>query len=228
MKSWCKKYGALGVAGVLGFGILVSRPLTAAKFADWSPPVNLGGIVNSEFQEFAPHVSKNELSLYFTSSRPEDSAGGEDIWVSQRARETAPWGTPVNLGSVINTAANDRSPALSRDEHYLFFSTDRPGGFGGFDIWVSWRAHTGDDFGWETPVPVTPINSASTDAGSAFLENGGRGTPQLFLASNRPGGPGGLDIYVTTMTGDGFETPVGGRNSTLAGTDATRASGMTV
>jgi hypothetical protein len=53
----------------------------------------------------------------------------------------------MNLGETINTGANERTPALSRDGHYLFFASDRPGGLGGLDIWLSWRASTHDLFG---------------------------------------------------------------------------------
>ena len=121
-----------------------------------------------------------------------------------------PWGQPVNLGSIINTAANERSPGLSRDGHHLFFATTRPGGSGGFDIWVSWRHDTRDDFGWQTPVNLgAQFNSAATDAGPAYFENDDAGVPLLFLASNRPGGAGGLDIYVSELTASGsFGPPV--------------------
>src|SRR5437879_4513220 len=51
-----------------------------------------------------------------------------------------PWSAPVNLGPVINTAANEQHPAISRDGLSLYISSDRSGGFGGTDIWVSQRA----------------------------------------------------------------------------------------
>jgi hypothetical protein len=52
------------------------------------------------------------------------------------------WGVPLNLGSIINTEANERSPALSRDGHLLLFASTRADGLSGFDIWVAWRAHS--------------------------------------------------------------------------------------
>ena len=87
----------------------------------------------------------------------------------------------MNLGTIINTEANERSPALSRDGHYLFFATTRAGGSGGFDIWVSWRHDTRDDFGWQTPVnlgtqfnsprptPARPISKTTTAASLFFF-----------------------------------------------------------
>jgi hypothetical protein len=205
---------AAGAVSIL-LGLAVASPLlrhdaAAAKFGDWSVPVNLGSVVNTEYGEVAAHVSKDGLSLYFASNRPASygSFGGEDLWVSQRASQDAAWGTPVNLGAVVNTASIDRSPALSRDGHYLFFASDRTGGLGGLDVWVAWRANTRDDFGWEAPVNLgAPVNSASTDAGPNFFENDDAGVPLLFMATNRPGGPGGLDVYVSALAGGQFGPP---------------------
>ena len=181
-------------------GLLSISLVAGAQSSDWSPAANLGGLINSSAEEFAPHVSKNGLSLYFTSTRP-GGFGGEDLWVARRSDRNDPWGLPVNLGAVINTGANERSPTLSRDGHHLFFATTRPGGSGGFDIWASWRHDKHDDLAWSAPVHLGPeLNSAATDAGPDYFENDDGGIPLLFLASNRPGGTGGLDIYVSTLT----------------------------
>ena len=185
------------------FGLFSVYSVAAPMYSDWSEAVNLGPVVNSTANDFAPHISKNGLSLYFTSARP-GGFGGEDLWVSQRARRHDPWGPPVNLGPTINTEVLERSPALSRDGRLLFFASTRPGGFGGFDIWVSWRAHSHDDFGWQPPVNLgEAINTSETDAGPNYFENDDVGIPLLFLASNRPGGAGGLDIYVSELATNG-------------------------
>jgi hypothetical protein len=179
-----------------------ARSLEARRVSEWSPPENLGADVNSAFEDFAPHLSSDGLALYLTSTRPE-SLGGEDLWVVRRASRHDAWGPATNLGPAINTAANERSPALSVNGRLLFFGTDRPGGSGGFDIWLSWRADPNDDFGWQPPVNVgTGINSASTDAGPSFLEpRTSSRMPQIFFGSARPGGLGGLDIYVGSVPG---------------------------
>jgi hypothetical protein len=169
-------------------------------------PLNLGSDVNSGFEDLSPHLSSDGLALYFASTRPE-SQGGEDLWISRRSNRREPWGPATNAGPTLNTPANERSPALSSNRRLLFFATDRPGGSGGFDIWVSWRPDPRDDFGWQTPVNLgSGINSPATDAGPSFFERGDRwpgrtAIPQLYLASTRPGGPGGLDIYVGSVPG---------------------------
>jgi hypothetical protein len=109
----------------------------------------------------------------------------------------------VNLGAALNTTAADSVPALSRDGHWLFFSSDRPGGFGGNDIWASWRADVDDDLGWEPPVNLGPnVNTALTDFGAAYLAVAGA-RPQLFF------GRGGADrdLYVSELGTDGSWGP---------------------
>jgi len=107
----------------------------------------------------------------------------------------------MNLGGTINTGANDRTPALSRDGHYLFFASDRPGGLGGLDLWISWRANTHDIFGWESPMNLGVLNSPATDGGPSFFENDDAGIPQLYVTSSKAGGLGGIDIYVSALIG---------------------------
>ncbi len=189
----------MGLALLMAAG--TSDTLDASGGFDWSPPMNIGAEVNSAFEDTAPHLSSDGLALYFSSTRPE-SQGLEDLWVSRRPNRHAPWGAAANLGPAINTPANERSPALSRNRRLLFFATDRAGGAGGFDIWLSWRPDPTDDFGWQPPVNLgSGINTAATDAGPSFLEHGPGPIPQLYLATVRPGGLGGLDIYVASVPG---------------------------
>jgi len=195
---------ALTVLLVLG---LVGYNAAASKFSDWAAPVNLGPIVNSPFNDFAPAISKNGLSLYFSSDRP-GGLGPSDIWVSQRNSRDDPWGVPVNLGPPVNTLFGERAPNFSRDGHWMFFVSDRPGGVGGDDLWVSWRTNIHDDLGWQPPINLgAGVNSATFDAGATFFENDEAGTPLLFFGSTRGGGPGGEDIYVSAQTADGSFGP---------------------
>jgi hypothetical protein len=218
-------------AFLLAIALLVAivpseRGEAAAKFGSWSPPVNLGVVVNGSFGDFAPQVSKDGLSLYFASTRPAEfgSFGGEDLYVSRRASLDAPWGTPINLGMAVNTSSNERSPALSRDGHYLFFASDRSGGSGALDLWVCWRQATHDDFAWESPQNLgAAVNSTATDAGPGFFENDDYGVPHIYLASNRPGGAGGLDVYLSTIVGGLIQSPVAVVELNTAGLDLTPA-----
>jgi hypothetical protein len=165
----------------------------------------MGTVINSDWDDAAAAVTKDGKSLYLTSNRP-DGYGGYDLWVSQRDSEEAPWGHPANLGPVVNGPYVEVSSALSRDGHWMAFHTNRPGGQGGFDLMVSWRQYTHDDFAWEAPVHLTTVNSAADDQSPAFFE--GEDGLELYFSSTRAGGLGGSDIYVCRMNEDGtFSTP---------------------
>jgi hypothetical protein len=191
----------LGGALVLVWAFTASS--RAQRYSEWSAPINLGPTVNSTSMDRGPAISKDGLSLYFASTRP-GGFGGEDIYVSQRETRDSEWGPPINLGPIINTTSNEIVPAFSRDGHLLFFATGRPGGFGGADIWVSRREHTHDDFAWQPAENLgAGVNSTSIDAGPSYFENDEVGVPQLYFNSNRPGGPGISNIYVSEQTADG-------------------------
>jgi Tol biopolymer transport system component len=190
------------LTAVVLVALLASYPTAAPKYSDWSAPKNLGAVVNSPFNDQGPAISKDGLSLYFSSGRPGGS-GGSDIWVSQRDSLDTQWGPPENLnkfGGVVNTAADDSIPALSRDEHWLFFNSNRSGGSGDTDIWASYRQQTHDDFGWWMPVHIEGgVNSSFKDQGAGYFENDEGGAPLLFFGSDRSGGPGMNDIYVCQL-----------------------------
>ena len=176
--------------------------LASARYSEWAEPVNLGPTVNSPANDLAAEISKDALSLYFGSNRP-GGFGANDIYVSRRASVDEPWGTPVNLGPVINSAFGDAGPHLSRDGHLLFFTSGRPG-FGANDLWVSHRTNTNDDFGWETPVNLgPPINTADGELGPSMRR------PEFYFWRGPPTAtaiPG--DIYVSRMSGDDFDVPI--------------------
>ena len=102
------------------------------------------------------------------------------------------WSEPVNLGSTINTTFNEQGPTLSNDELSLYFGSDRPGGIGGFDVWVSQRACK--DCAWEAPLDLGPaVNTASDETGPGLSVDG----HLLFFRSTRPGGAGLGDVFLS-------------------------------
>jgi hypothetical protein len=148
-------------------------------FTGWAEPTNLGAEVNSASIDQHPAISKKGLSLYFISNRP--GGGGWDIYVSQRESLADPWGQPVNLGQNVNSASMENAPTLSRDGHLLFFGSNRPGGCGGFDIWVAYRRHTHDDFDWEPAVNLgCVINTAFDEDGPNYFEDEESGVTTLY------------------------------------------------
>lgn len=193
----------------LGFvlvSLLAARALHAQKFSEWSPPQHLPAPVNSPYNDQHPAISRDGLSLYFSSDRP-GGFGDLDIWVSQRASLDDPWEEPVNLGPNINTAGKDLGPNFSPDGHHLYFF--RPGQCGGGDLFVSYRKDRRDDFGWEPAENLgCQINSPQNDAGPTFFADDETGTTVLYFTSlNRPGNVGDWDIYVSTLQSDGTFGP---------------------
>ncbi len=188
--------------------ILASLSFAAGpRYSDWSEPVNLGPVINTGYNDQHPALSKDGLSLYISSDRP-GGFGATDLWVSQRARVDDPWGPPQNLGPIINTSGVELAPAFSRDGHWLFFHTDRPGGFGGVDIWASYREHTDDDFAWQPPINLgSGVNSPYDDAGPTFFQDDETGIITLYFTSNRPGVAGAADIFSAVMNPDGSFGP---------------------
>ncbi|HXG95751.1 MAG TPA: hypothetical protein VNJ06_01415 [Gemmatimonadales bacterium] len=175
----------------------------APRFSEWSAPVNLGALVNSEVEDMAPAISKDGLSLYFASLRA-GGAGGFDIWAARRPTSDAAFGAPQSVGPAINTAGGENQPELSIDGHRLFFNSGAAGGFGQADIYMSRRHDQRDDAGWEAPVNLGGgVNSAARETGADYYEDDATGAAMLNFASNRAGGVGGTDIYVSTRLADG-------------------------
>ena len=100
-------------------------------------------------------------------------------------------GVPVNLGPVVNSPQDDRLPAISADGLELVFSSSRPGGSGGHDLWMSRRVSPTDP--WATPVNLGPRVNSSDDEFYANLSTDGL---TLYFSSSRPGGLGMLDIWM--------------------------------
>ena len=150
----------------LGFGAMT---IGAAEYSDWATPVNLGPIVNSVYLDSCVAISKNGLSLFFSSNRQNPTNQMDrDLYVSKRDSLDAPWGPPEPL-TILNSSVWESCPALSLDEHLLFFTRM---GTGSHDLWVSRRHDRRDDFGWGPPVSVGgDINTAVSEIMPTFFED---------------------------------------------------------
>jgi len=180
--------------------------ITAMMFSTegtpWSDPVNLGATINSAVLDAHPNLSKDGLSIYFTSNRP-GGQGGNDLWVARRDCEDCSWEAPVNLGSAINTSGIDAGSDLSVDGHLLFFHSNRPGSLGGNDIYVSRRADPNDDFAWGPPTPLGPdVNTSFDENAPTYVQSAEDGSANLYFTRG-DAATQAQDLYVAAITRDG-------------------------
>ncbi len=156
-----------------------SNPLTVL----WEPPRLVLGESEKDIDQYDPTLSANKLTLIFVRGRAHPDVGA-NLYQVRRASATDPWGEPKLL-SEVSTSHNEISPELSLDGRRLFFASNRPGGRGGYDIWVSERE--GDD--WGAPVNAgTKVNTGYNEIDPAWFVQGKSGTfdSGLYFSSNRP------------------------------------------
>ncbi|MFN0277840.1 MAG: hypothetical protein ACKVRN_04475 [Pyrinomonadaceae bacterium] len=179
-------------AGGEGLGdIWVSqRPMLTSA---WGPPQNLGTVINTGNVENRPRLSLDGLTMFFNSNRE----GSQDIFISTRTNpnDDFSWTTPVNLGVNINTPdGSESTPAYFEDPTTgiatLYFSSDREGGQGDFDIYQSTRNANGT---FNPAINCAFLNSVARD----FMPFPSRDGLEIYLVSDN-GGLGGLDIWVAT------------------------------
>jgi len=190
--------------------------LNAFANSEWSEPIHLPAPINSSSTELGAQLSPDGLSIYVGSERA-GGHGNVDIWAVRRECVDCPWGEAVNLN--INSSQSDGSAAFSPDGHLLFFSSNRDGGHGGDDIWISYRDDTSDDQGWQTPVNLgAGVNTNGHETGPVYVPALNAEGANIYFAR----GPvtGNSDIYKALVKLDG-ETlgdavPVAELNSTAA------------
>lgn len=145
-------------------------------------PISLN---NPNYLVYNPSLSKDGTKFYFASDMP-GSLGGTDIYVSEIDGDS--FGTPKNLGPVVNTEGNESFPFLHQDG-VLYFSSDGHVGMGLLDVFATVSGKDGEI------VNVInlgdPINSKKDDFTFYLSDDGFKG----YVASNRKGGVGNDDIY---------------------------------
>jgi WD40-like Beta Propeller Repeat len=187
--------------GYGGSDLYVSRRSNKHDDFGWQEPVNLGGVINSPQEDNAPTYFEDEetgiIVLYFTSTRPGGPVGSDPgtfhIYVSTLGDDGS-FG-PAVIVPELSSLKNDTRTAIRRDGLEFFLASTRPNGrIGVNDIWVSTRDSTLDP--WSTPVNLGPtVNYPSYVTGAPALSWDGT---TLYFYSDRPGGFGGRDLFVST------------------------------
>ena len=157
-------------------------------------PSNFNPPINSENNEGAGVLSIDRSTFYFTRKSAVNSKEVA-IYVSKNFNNQ--WLQPLKLDGKVNVEGyKSMHPALSMEGDVLYFSSNRPGGLGGMDIWY---CNIDDYGGLSEPINMGPyINSVGDDVTPFFNYF----TKTLYFSSDALGGVGGLDIYKTTYNED--------------------------
>ena len=157
---------------------------------DWQKPIALSQL-NTPFNEGAHTLSADGSTLIFTQCENKQGFGSCDLYISYKKGEQ--WTSPQNMGSPVNSIHWESMPSLSALGDRLFFSSRRPGGYGGTDIWMS--RQTGFDK-WSKPENLGPFINTPGDDQAPFLHTDGQ---SLYFMSNGHKGMGGFDLYLSRM-----------------------------
>jgi outer membrane protein OmpA-like peptidoglycan-associated protein/tetratricopeptide (TPR) repeat protein len=170
---------------------------------------DLDGHINTEYPEYAPVVSADESVIFFTSRRPSTKGGKtdrskayyEDIYMS--TREDDHWSEPHNIDA-LNTEKHDASVSISPDGETLLLYRPKKGLIVSGDLYISHHKEKDSTGEWTTPELLDKsINSKYWEpSGCISADN-----KHLYFVSDRPGGFGGTDLYLSELREDGTWGP---------------------
>ena len=160
----------------------------------WTEARNAGPPLNTSYNEGAQTLEAAGNYMYFTACNREDGKGGCDIYYSARVGNG--WKRGINISGPVNTSYWESQPSLSSDGSRLFFVSNRPGGIGGMDIWVSELIKDGR---WSEPANLGNIVNTPGDEMSPFIHFDGK---TLYFSSNGRPCMGGFDIFMTRFNSE--------------------------
>ena len=155
----------------------------------WQQPTPISENVNTPRNEGTCTVSADGRTLIFTACEDRSGLGSCDLYLTRRTGDR--WSRPENLGHNVNSRAWESQPSLSADGRTLYFVSDRKGGAGRRDIYVTQRQ---GDTTWTVAQNVGATINTARDEVSPFIHVNGQ---TLYFASNGRPGFGGFDLYVT-------------------------------
>ncbi len=180
-----------GITGMKSADIFMAKK---NEKKSWQQPEIMESEVNTEFEDGACSFSADGKTMYFTRCRVEPTSPVyAEIYVSQRTG--ANWGAAQKCVIIKDSLSSVAHPAISPDGHFLYFTSDMPGGYGGKDIWRVPVSNTG--FGAVENLGDV-INTAGDELFPTMQENG-----DLYFSSDGHPGMGGLDIFHAQQDKDG-------------------------
>lgn len=169
------------------------------SLSNWGVPQSISNNINSEFNEGTCSISADGRKLVFTSCMGRRGYGSCDLYQSLKVGDE--WSLPVNMGKNINSTAWDSQPSLSADGRMLYFVSNRSGGFGRRDIYLS-KLNKNEQ--WGKPVNIGPDINSSFDDISPFIHPNGQ---RLYFSTDGRLGFGGFDIYFSEKEENRWSRP---------------------
>jgi outer membrane protein OmpA-like peptidoglycan-associated protein len=168
---------------------------------DWEVMKNAGRPLNTNDNEGAQTISGDGRYMIFTACNRSDGIGRCDLYSSGKEGET--WSKPINLGKPVNTTYRETQPSMTPDGRTLYFSSDRPGGKGLHDIWVSHRDESNQ---WSQPENLgDAVNTKGVEM-SPFIHPDNQ---SLYFSSDGHIGLGGYDLFISRKDSTGkWQKPV--------------------
>lgn len=155
----------------------------------------IDGDINEETNKGALSVSQDGEWMLFAGQLSTQSYRSFDIYISYYTPQG--WSEPQSLGPNINTDGYESGPTLSPDKRALYFISDRPGGYGGRDLYVSYRQPNGK---WGPAVNMGPDINSAGDEQAPFIHADNQ---TLYYTSDGLPGYGGSDLFVIRKTLNG-------------------------
>ncbi len=166
----------------------------------WSHSIDIGPPINTEGDEGAMTLSPDGQYLFFSGCNNIDGYGSCDLYVSRLLGDR--WGEPVNLGPVVNSSSWESQPSFSSDGRTLYFVSNRSGGKGSSDIWITQLQNNGE---WSAPYNAGDVINTNEAERGPFIHPDG---VTLYFSSKGHLGMGQGDIFYSTLQGEEWSKPV--------------------
>ncbi|MDX1903498.1 MAG: OmpA family protein [Thermonemataceae bacterium] len=163
----------------------------------WSQPQNMPRPINSNSHDACIALSPDGKTLFVYKTGSGKNKMG-DIYFSEKT--PTGWTDPKSIGDKINTKYREPSVSITHDAKTLYFSSDRPGGFGGLDIYKSTKNEKGE---WTEPINLGANINTQYDEDSPFIHN----EDVLYFSSQGHSSMGGYDIFVSNLVNGDWEKP---------------------
>ncbi|HCW06589.1 MAG TPA: hypothetical protein DGG95_04395 [Cytophagales bacterium] len=166
----------------------------------WSAPQLLPEPINSSKNEGAPCFSGDGQTMVYTACNRDDAVGSCDLYIS--SLEGDEWTKPINVGNVVNSKDWDSQPTISADGNKIIFVSDRPGGYGSYDLYMTEKNIFGD---WGPACNLGGMINTPFGDTSPFLSQDGK---TLYFASTGHPGYGSYDLFKTVFENGKWSLPV--------------------